>query len=165
MKVTRVRAALAICLVAGAAAAAVAFLTSAKTDTSLPVGRGVHRVMIAWVADGTGARFHGSLENVRIEGDSVQPQPFVETFVASGTVGDQRFKATCSGSLVDNHPSFNVTGTMGTEALHGTARLILKSNGGGILSFNGTVGGTTISGTIPLPANTDGSVMGTVSVG
>ena len=165
MKVTRVRAALAICLVGGAAAATVTYLTSTKTSAPFPVGKGVHPVMIAWAAGGNGARFHGSLGKVRIQGDSVQPEPFVDTFVASGTVGNQKFKAVCSGGLVDGHLSINVTGTLGTDALHGTAVLTLKSDDSRTLSFKGTVGSTTISGTIPLPANTDSTIKGTVSVG
>ncbi len=165
MKVTPIRASLAICLVGGAAAATVVALTTTKNKGSLPLAKGVHPVMIAWAADGSGARFHGTLGNTRVEGDSVQPEPFVDTFVASGTVGNQTFRAVCSGSLVAGHLSFNVTGTMGTEALHGTALLTLKSNDSGILSIQGTVGGTTISGTISLPANTHATVKGTVSVG
>ena len=151
-------------LFAGVAAATVAFSASTPISASLPVGKGVHPIAITWADHKSGARFHGSVGNTLIEGISVQPKPLVDTFVASGTLGNQAFRVRFSGSLRDNHFAYNATGTVGTEVLHGTATLTLKSNDSGTLSFQGTVGRMTISGSIVLPANTHGTEKGTVSV-
>jgi hypothetical protein len=165
MKVTPVRAAFATCLAAGIAAAAVGLTSSTKVSSSSPVQKGIHPLVIVWVVDGSGALFHGSLGKLHVEGDSDRPEPFVETFMATGTLGDQRFKVICSGSFVDDHLVFKITGTMGSNALSGTAELTRKSNFSGTVLFKGTVGSTTISGSIPLSADTHGTLKGTVSVG
>jgi hypothetical protein len=131
--------------------------------------KGSNLVTLTWVARTNGAAFVGTIGNLAIDGASVQPQPHSENFDVTGKL-EGRESFTVKLSLVSAKAtgvSFRGTGELGTAQLRGTARLSLPTTatGSANLSFTGTLGGTAISGNVPLPADTTDHVTGKIKVG
>jgi hypothetical protein len=63
--------------------------------------------------------------------------------------------------------SFRATGKLGEARLRAAAQLSLPATatGSADLSFTGTLGGTAISGNVPLPVDTTDHVAGSIKVG
>jgi hypothetical protein len=136
----------------------------ASTST-LP--KGTLKVNVTWKSKKSGAAFSGKIGRLSIEGVSVQPQPYKTDFVVSGRLGSQAFRVDISTKSVSTTGiTFTVTGKVGRSVLDGTAMESLDlASGSGKLTLHGTLGKTTLSGTIPLSGGRLNGVRGTLTVG
>ncbi len=139
----------------------------ASSSDHAPLPQGTQAIALTWNSTRSGTTFHGHVGNEPLTGTSVQPRPYAETFNVTGTLAEQRFTLTLSAtSATASRVSFHFGGTIGAESISGQAHLAANfSTRTGHISFSGTVGGTPVSGTIPLDATTMKDVSGTMTIG
>jgi hypothetical protein len=131
--------------------------------------KGNNPVTLTWVARTNGAAFVGTIGNLAIDGASVQPDPHSEDFNVAGKLeGRESFTVKLSyvgtkGTVV----TFRAIGKLGGAPLRANAQLSLPTTatGSANLSFTGSLGGTAISGEVPLPADTTDHITGNIKVG
>jgi hypothetical protein len=141
-----------------------------RSTFSLPSGT----FTVRWTDGSTTSSFRGTAGSTQFNGISGPSPSFASsfTFAASGHFDGDAFtasiKLTAGGTGLGSGTGYQITGKVGSMPVIGTARIstnfnTLKSH----LVFGGKVGGTNVSGTLPLPPEhgQTNSSTGTIKVG
>jgi hypothetical protein len=143
-------------------------------SSPLVLSGGTHAFTVTWIDGTTTSAFHGTSGSTQFSGASGPGPSFssTQTFIATETFAGQDFNVAITLAPSTNGKIgpvlFQVSGKFGSMSVHGTAqpntnRKTFKSQ----LAFRGTVGGTNVSGMLPLPAGYEGrySTTGTIDIG